>query len=232
MEFRTIKGFEGHEISRSGIVRNKKTNQQLYIYLYKEKYPMVKLWKDGGRHVLSVTTLIKNTFTTIPDLEGEVWKQIPDFPNYSVSNEGRVKNVKFNRLISQHFDKDGYCLAPLSHKGKTKTARVHQLVAKAFIPNPDILLVPDHLDLNKANNQVSNLRWATRSQNSQNQLARGIIPYRGVSLIRSNNSFLSQIQHHGRGVNIGWFATTEEAARAYDAKAREIYGEHARLNFP
>lgn len=232
MEFKIIKDFIDYEINQEGIVRNKHTKAVYYIYLYKGKYPMVKLTKDGTRHVLSVTTLIKNTFTNIHDLENEVWKPVTNFPNYSISNEGRIKNTKHNRLISQCFDKDGYCLASLSNNGESKLWRVHQLVAMTFIPNPENLPIPDHLDMNKSNNKVANLRWATYSQNAQNRPTLGIVAYKGVSLIRSNDMFLSNIKDDGRNIYLGTFKTAEEAACAYDTKAREIYGEHARLNFP
>lgn len=98
-------------------------------------------------------------------------KDIPGYEGlYTISDEGVVYRqhgtfVKSNKGTQ---NKDGYCKVSLSKRGdKPKQYLVHRLVAEAFIPNPDNLPVVDHIDEDKTNNHVSNLRWCTHAQNAE-----------------------------------------------------------------
>ena len=90
----------------------------------------------------------------------------------------------------------------------------------------------DHRDSDGLNNQRSNLRLATHAQNQRNRRAQGnnTSGFKGVCL--DGKRWRAQINLQGRRMNLGRFAAAEEAARAYDAAAREHHGEFARLNFP
>lgn len=87
--------------------------------------------------------------------------------NYQISNFGRVKNNK-GKLIKPHINKCGYIELHLGKDGKHYNRKIHRLVAEAFIPNPDQLPQVDHIDTDKANNIVSNLRWVTSKENNNN----------------------------------------------------------------
>lgn len=91
----------------------------------------------------------------------EKWKRIKDFPNYSVSNEGRVKNNTSGRIIAPWIDTNGY---PSVHLGKP-IRRVHKLVAEAFVPNPFGLSENNHKDGDKTNCNEWNLEWCTHGEN-------------------------------------------------------------------
>ena len=93
-----------------------------------------------------------------------------------ISTLGRVKSLKKGKgaravdgILKNHIDQFGYCLVNLT-KSRTeqKLHRVHRLVGQAFIPNPDNKPEIDHIDRNTQNNCVSNLRWATRSEQCLN----------------------------------------------------------------
>lgn len=100
-------------------------------------------------------------------MEKEIWKTIEDYPNYQISNMGRVKSLKFGReKIIKHSICKGYCRLQLCKEGKTKQYLVHQLVAQTFIPNPNNYIFVNHRDENKQNNMVSNLEWVTQEYNA------------------------------------------------------------------
>jgi len=92
----------------------------------------------------------------------------------------------------------------------------------------------DHKDGDGLNNRRSNLRLATKSQNSMNRRPNrsGTSGYKGVSFHRKARKWVACLKFQGRYHHLGLFASEEDAARAYDRKATELFGEFARLNFP
>jgi len=97
------------------------------------------------------------------------WKSIENYPNYEISNCGMVMNSRGNILKPTINNGRGYEYVDLHNNGKRKNCTIHRLVAIAFIPNPENKLHVDHIDRCKTNNHVSNLRWATHSENMQNR---------------------------------------------------------------
>lgn len=112
-------------------------------------------------------------------MENEVWKDIPNYEGlYQVSNLGRVKSLSKN-IKGRNYKEiikvpslggKGYYRLPLCKNGKNKYFYIHRLVAKAFIPNFNNKPTVDHIDRNKLNNEVSNLRWATYKEQIANRL--------------------------------------------------------------
>lgn len=92
----------------------------------------------------------------------------------------------------------------------------------------------DHVDGNRLNNQKSNLRLCTRQQNSFNSKKRKQLSgYRGAYFIpgRMKHPWVARYGYNYKTFNIGYFSTAIEAAKAYDMKVKELYGEFANLNF-
>lgn len=98
----------------------------------------------------------------------------------------------------------------------------------------DLSVLVDHKDRDPLNNTRKNLRLCTSSQNNCNKraLAKSSSVYKGVSIDKVNNKWRSQITLYGKNYNLGRFDCEIEAAKAYDAKAKELHGEFAYLNFP
>lgn len=104
----------------------------------------------------------------------EEWRQIRGFPNYMVSNHGRVKSLSRDYKYGSHgdmilttTDRRGYRGVTLFRDGKRYRKAVHRLVAEAFIPNPNNLPCVNHKDETRTNNKADNLEWCTHEYNSQ-----------------------------------------------------------------
>jgi hypothetical protein len=112
-------------------------------------------------------------------------------------------------------------------KRKLFTVAIHRLVAQAFIANPDSLPVVDHIDRNKHNNHVSNLRWATVSENTLNSglSTRNASGFKCISFIRSRNKFQLTMNKDGMQKFMGYFDTTEDAVRRWNELAPTHYKE-------
>lgn len=104
------------------------------------------------------------------------WRKIDGYPNYSVSNDGLVRNDKRDKVKAQRVDDKGYNKVDIYCGGieTRKTFKVHRLVAEAFIDNPENKYDINHIDGVKTNNNVNNLEWATRSENMQHAYRTGL----------------------------------------------------------
>lgn len=91
------------------------------------------------------------------------WRKITERPNYSVSDHGDVRNDKTGRILKPHLSTAGYYQVMMGRK--TVPLYVHRLVAIAFIDNPNSLPQVDHINGDKTDNKVENLRWVSVSEN-------------------------------------------------------------------
>lgn len=98
----------------------------------------------------------------------EEWKILPYALNYDVSNLGRVKQNKKNKLLKPYINKNnGYVYVFIrDNNGKYFNKRIHRLVAEMFIPNPNNLPMVNHKDFNRTNNNLDNLEWINGTQNN------------------------------------------------------------------
>ena len=118
----------------------------------------------------------------------EIWKDVVGYEGiYKISNFGRVKilsrkvNVcgggvaikkeKFKKIRTSY---QGYLTTNLNLNGCVKLGRIHIMVAKAFIPNPENKPFVCHKDNNKSNPNVSNLYWGTRKENTDQAVKDGL----------------------------------------------------------
>lgn len=106
----------------------------------------------------------------------EEWKPVVGYEGiYIASDKGDIKSVDRMDCAGRHrkecmmkyiIDRNGYCRVYLCKNGKTTSALVHRVIAKAFITNPNNLPEINHKDENKQNNCIENLEWCSHKYNS------------------------------------------------------------------
>ncbi len=156
----------------------------------------------------------------------ETWKIIEGFENYSVSDLGNVKNNKTGRIKNVNANKDGYIRVSLNINNKKHTQLVHILIANAFIANPDEKLSVDHIDNNKCNNKLHNLRRATTRENNQNRGIRtdNTSGCKGVSWSKRADKWKATISIDGIQIHLGLFTNIKDAKQARITRANEAFG--------
>lgn len=113
--------------------------------------------------------------------------------------------------------------------GKQKTIRMHD-----EIMNISKGQLVDHKDGNGLNNRKNNLRIATAAQNGANKgkFSKASSKYKGVFWDKGANKWGSGVCFKGKKFHLGLHKNEIDAAKAYDVKAKELFGEFAKLNFP
>ena len=149
---------------------------------------------------------------------------ITDYPAYKITDKGEIYSLfKYKtsiisdewRLVQPVYDKScGYLIVTLCDgNGKRQNKRVHRLLMEAFVPNPENKAHVNHKDGNKLNNCLSNLEWATPSENARHAANTGLCDERRkaqeVAIIQMDTDFNKVAEHvslhqAGRDTGIAW----------------------------
>lgn len=127
---------------------------------------------------------------------------------YKINQVGEIFAVRKQKKMKQQINR-GYYSVCLSKDGKEKTCKIHRLVAIQFISNPNNLPEVDHIDRNKRNNSLENLRWVTSRTNSLNKENPPISGEHNITISRWNTfevHFIIDKKTHSKS-----FKTMEEA---------------------
>jgi hypothetical protein len=181
----------------------------------------------------------------------EQWKKIPDFELYEISNLGKVRtdrplihgrgeNAQVKHLGYREIKQvyiNGYnavCLRGETGSNIKKTHYVHRLLWQMFVGEIPQGYEIDHINRNRADCRLENLRLATVAQNQVNNSPKeNKSGFRGV--VKDNRPgrtrYRAFIRANKKKIQIGSYKTKEEAAIAYDEAAKRYHGEFANLNF-
>ena len=138
------------------------------------------------------------------------WKQIKEFPDYVVSDEGNVFSLFIKKDIALSTDKNGYQRAQLTNETGRHAIGVHRLVAQAFVLNYKNYPEVNHIDGNKENNFHENLEWCTRSGNMAHAVETGLVTH----LFKLANSQKQAVIAYKNGIEFGKYSSLREASMA------------------
>jgi len=173
-----------------------------------------------------------------------IWKDIEGCENYQINNLGQARSITRiiprgnhtmtvrGKMLKVSISNEGYCSLNLRKNNKRHAVYLHRVIAKAFIPNPDNKAFIDHRDHNPGNNNIDNLSWCTQSENMANMdsKAKGLSIYKGVTFDKSRMKWAAKITFNYKTINLGRFQSEVLAAKAYNDKAKELFGNFAKLN--
>jgi len=165
---------------------------------------------------------------SLENLPDEEWKEIPGYENYLISSMGRVKSKArtlphnyflLNEIIrKQRKNPRGHLIVDLFSNCKRKTFLVSRLVAKSFVENPNNLPDVDHIleNMDKTNNQHTNLQWIDKRQNSIKYFKLSDKGREVTGVRKVGNKYQCSLRIDGKEVYVGTYNTSKEAEDVYN----------------
>ena len=165
--------------------------------------------------------------TKFEDLE--IFDYIQGYENYKISSKGRVFSIRRNKFLKPFKMSNGYLYIGLSGNGIRTTHTVHRLVASTFYFIEDYEGKEiDHMDRNKENNNLLNLRFCSRHENQRNKgrMKNNESGYKGVGWEKVSGKWRARIRiNGGMYKHLGLFTDKDEAYEAYCRANREYHGD-------
>lgn len=155
-------------------------------------------------------------------------KLINGYENYLISKSGLVYSIKAKKLLKPTIDYKGYYRVKLYSKGSTKTFRVHRLVAINYIDNPDNKPQVNHINGIKTDNRVSNLEWATNTENTIHAIKNGLRDDAHKKAVTDNQK---QVVHMPTGIFYDSLKIACQTLNINYASARNYINRKANNNF-
>lgn len=153
----------------------------------------------------------------------EIWKPLKNFPSYNGSSEGRIMNIKTQRIMKSFVNSDGYLQVCLRKNNKQYTVKVSKVIAETFLgehPGMDVT----YKNGNRLDIDICNLEWCTRQEIIRKAFERGTkVPSRQipVKVIETGKNYDS-IRACAR--DIGCYQT--DISKCLSGKAKQVKGYH------
>lgn len=157
----------------------------------------------------------------------EEFKPIKGFNEiYSVSNLGNVKNNISNKILTNQIHSGGYRMITLRKDKKRHIKYIHRLVYEHFGQGYDNKLLVDHINCDKTDNNINNLRMCTNQQNSHNSgLSKANkTGFKGVALSKRTKKYVAYVGVNYKVLVLGSYEKLDDAVAARKAKVNELFG--------
>ena len=166
-------------------------------------------------------------------MKKEKWKPIDNFPNYAISNRGRVRSCnatvyskakRISKMLKPSINSNGYFKVCLYKHGKRTTCKIHCLVLETFVSKRPTNLVCNHKDGDKLNNNVENLEWITQGENNLHAYRTGLKKATGPKLTEEEAHQIKQIlaKQQGNGPGRGHYLTQSEIGKLFNVSPQTI----------
>jgi len=152
------------------------------------------------------------------EIEYQPW-QSPKYEGVEISRCGKVKQNGIQRRV-YHMVKTKYMMAQLQDlEGRWRLEYLHRMLCQTYLPNPNNHRIIDHIDRNRLNNDLTNLRWVSYNENNVNRPLHknNTTGFRGVS--RSGDKFVAKMGNKW----LGCFNTAQEAGQRYIEEVQLTY---------
>ena len=150
-------------------------------------------------------------------MELENFQDIKDFPNYKINENGEIYSKIRNRLLKSKMNK-GYIKICLRKNNKGYTKTLHRLLGIQYLPNPNNFPCIDHINRDKLDNSLTNLRWVSYATNAKNKSSKKNATSIYVGVRKTHNKkkpYRAETTFQGKKYNIGYYKTELEAYDAY-----------------
>ena len=155
-------------------------------------------------------------------------KQIPNYPNYSITEDGKIWSDKTNKFLKAGKCKNGYFLVSLFNDNNRKSLYVHKLVALTYLNNLENKRCVNHINGNKEDNNVSNLEWSTHSENNAHAHLMGLNYISKSNRIEASRTAKEKFSKIVLDTLTGiFYNSARDAARAKNINSNTL---HSRLN--
>lgn len=152
-------------------------------------------------------------------MKDTIWKPTYIYgEQYEVNNIGEVRNRITKNILMPQKDNKGYLRVRMSLHDRKATAKIHKLVAIAFIPNPENKPQVNHINCNKEDNRVENLEWVTNGENQIHAYKNGLNYVTG----RAGRKKIPVIQLDRNGVKIDRYESIGKASRITGIQRQNI----------
>jgi len=151
----------------------------------------------------------------------EIYKTIPEYENYQISNKGNVKRTYKNgneKILKQIIDTHGYKHINISKHSKTKTIKIHKLIAITWLnhkPNGHKKVI-DHIDGNKLNNELENLQILTNRENIIKGERCKNNKVKSIGVNKCYKGYQAKISIKGKQIHLGTYMHESQAAWVYN----------------